>query len=165
MLPSKQRKASGSKVEILNNKILITGFHPAPFRAWSSGRGYTNTSPEQLCLFTHTRTCFCKETDVQNSEILLFKQASLTEIPDGFVFPGILSKNLSLSAGEWLGGECTIHILNQKDLSKWAGQGTAQEKWGMWWKHINLSSSNLDATISRHPLRGLDLLFPILFHD
>lgn len=75
-------------------------------------------------------------------------------------------KNMSLSAGEWLGGECTIYILNQKDPSKWAGQGTAQEEeWGMWWKHINLSSSNLDVKISWHPLRGLDLLFPILFHE
>lgn len=73
----------------------------------------------------------------------VFKQATLIEIPDGFVFPGILSKSMSLSAGEWLGGEGTIHILNQNDLGKWAGQGTAQEKWGIRWKHINLSPSNL----------------------
>lgn len=50
---------------------------------------------------------------------------------------------MSLSAGEWLGGEDTIHILNQNDLGKWAGQGTAKEKWGIRWKHINLSPSNL----------------------
>lgn len=108
--------------------------------------------------------CICKEADVQTLELLVCKEAALIEIPDGFVFPGILSENMSLSAGEWLGGEYKIYILNQKDLRKWAGQGTAQEKWGIWWKHINLSSSNLDVTISRHPLRGLDLWFPLFFH-
>lgn len=163
------RKASGNKE--LTARLLLTWkglrFHPAHFRAWSSDRGARyrkNTSPEKHCLFIHIKMCICKEADVQNLELLFSKQATLIEIPDGFVFSGILSKSMSLSAGERLGGECTIYILNQKDLRKWAGQGTAQEKWGIWWKHINLSSSNLDVTISRHPLRGLDFWFPLLFH-
>lgn len=71
------------------------------------------------------------------------KQATLIEIPDGFVFPGILSRSMSLSVGEWLGGEHTICILNQSNLRKWAGQRTVEEEWGMRWKHINLSPSNL----------------------
>lgn len=104
MLPSKQRKSSGNEVEILNSKILITwkgpGFHPAPFRVRSSDRGYKNASPGKHFLFIHIRKCICKETDVQNLKLLLSKQATLIEIPDGFVFPGILSKkHVTVSRG------------------------------------------------------------------
>lgn len=37
---------------------------------------------------------------MQNLEVLLSKQATLIEIPDGFVFPGILSKkHVTVSRG------------------------------------------------------------------
>lgn len=93
----KQRNTKGSKVEILNSRILITWkgprFHPVPFRARSSDRGYMNTTPEKHCLFTHIRKSKCLE-------LLLSKQATLIEIPDGFVFPGILSKkHVTVSRG------------------------------------------------------------------
>jgi len=58
------------------------------------------------------------DADVQNLELLFSKHAPLIEIPGGFAFPGTLSNSMSLSAGECLGGECTICILNQKDLRK-----------------------------------------------
>lgn len=121
-------------------------FHPASCRAWSSDRGASYLQgplPKAALPFTPMAACTQWRGRCKKFTTAASKQATLIEIPAGFVFPGILSRNMSLSVGEWLGGEHTICILNQSNLRKWAGQRTVEEKWGMWWKPINLSHSSL----------------------